>query len=153
MGSSPSSCLKCSLGCTASEDVSNLSMPVVALWTDAGVQQEVSSQSEVFSYPKLSSDHFPVVITRTYPRQICPFRRVTIISQVSELRMSLLVSSECLSDSMFSFNLMAPNGELKISQYPSMTVLLSGMIGFCCGTFFVLSGLHPHDFQAIRALC
>ena len=101
---------------------------MVVLGADAGVQQEVSSKTEGFWYLKPSSDNFPVAITRTYPCKICPFRRQTIISQFSELRMSLLVSSECLSDSMFSFNLMALNEELKISQHASMTALLNGMI-------------------------
>ena len=57
------------------------------------------------------------------------------MSQVFELRMLLLVTTECLSESMFSFSLMVPDGEPRTSQYGFMIALLNGMIRFNCEIF------------------
>ena len=63
------------------------------------------------------------------------------MSQVSELRMSLLVSTRCPLESIFSFNLMVPGGEPRISQYGFMVASLNGMIRFNCETFPALLNL------------
>jgi hypothetical protein len=70
VGNFPPPCLKCSLGCVDSKDVSN-SVLIDARRTlsKAGVQQEVWSKPEEFWSTRPSADNFQVVITRMYPHK------------------------------------------------------------------------------------
>lgn len=123
-------------------------MLIIVLCPESSFLQE--SKLEGFWYAKPFADKSQVIITRTYFRPLSFCSSVTITSQVSEPRTSLLVSVECLSDSMSSFNLMAPKAEPRISPYARMIAFSSGTIEFACEAFFVLLGSLPHDLQAIQ---